>query len=152
VQVHALLADGEPLERISRLRAELDADRAARYPLHVTVAYQPARPLAALGAIRGAKLLLGSVRVWPAPEVGIYLDVEDPSGWLAAIRRAIEVPSARPYVPHVTLLHHERAAHITNLSEVCERFARAWEPTECLADSLVGYDDTGKQVERLELR
>jgi 2'-5' RNA ligase len=151
VQVHALFAESEALNGVAALRAELDPARAARFPLHVTVAYAPQRmPSGHRPALR-ATLDLGTVEAWPAPDVGIYLSVDDEQGWLRSLRTDLGEPDTLRYVPHVTLLHHRAHRAGQDLVAIRRRFQQLWAPETANVVSLVAVDDAGTIVERVSL-
>jgi hypothetical protein len=151
VQVHALLAESEALNRVAALRAELDPARAARFPLHVTVAYAPQRlPSEHRPTIR-ATLDLGTVEVWPSPDVGIYLSVDDKQGWLRALRIDLGEPDTVGYVPHVTLLHHRAHTDGQVTVAIQRRFQQVWAPETTSVTSLVAVDEAGTILDRVSL-
>ena len=89
---------------MARLRERLDPVLSGRYPLHVTVAYAPARRLADVTRPAGPlRVRLVAVRRWQAPERGIYLSVADTSGWIATLRDQLGEPvGAGPFTAQVT--------------------------------------------------
>jgi hypothetical protein len=151
VQVHALFAQSEALNGVAALRAELDPARAARFPLHVTVAYAPQRMPSGHRPTTRATLDLGTVEVWPAPDAGIYLSVDDGRDWLGSLRIYLGEPDTLGYVPHVTLLHHRAHKEGQDLVALQRRFQQVWTPETANVVSLVAVDDAGTVVERVSL-
>jgi 2'-5' RNA ligase len=151
VQVHALFAESEALTGVAALRAELDPVRAARFPLHVTVAYAPQRMPSAHRPALPATLDLGTVEVWPAPDVGIYLSVDDGRGWLRSLRTYLGEPDTVGYVPHVTLLHHRAHRAGQDVVAIQRRFQQLWTPQTATVVSLIAVDDAGTIIDRVWL-
>jgi 2'-5' RNA ligase len=151
VQVHALFAESEALNGVAALRAELDPARAARFPLHVTVAYAPQRMPSEHRPALLATLNLGGVEVWPAPDVGIYLSVENGRDWLRSLRIVLGEPDTSRYVPHVTLLHPQAHRVRQDLVALQRRFQQIWTPETASVVSLVAVDDVGTIVDRVSL-
>jgi 2'-5' RNA ligase superfamily protein len=151
VQVHALFAESEALNNVAALRAALDPVRAARFPLHVTVAYAPKTMPSSHQPVLHATLELGTVEVWPPPDVGIYLSVDDQRGWLRALRIDLGEPDTPGYVPHMTLLHHRARTEGQDLAAVRRRFEQLWTPQTANLVSLVTVDDAGTIVDRVWL-
>jgi hypothetical protein len=149
VQVHALFAESEALNGVAALRAELDPARAARFPLHVTVAYAPQRMPSRHRPALPATLDLGTVEVWPAPDVGIYLSVKDGQGWLRSLRIGLGEPDTCGWVPHVTLLHHRAHRAGQDLVAIRRRFQQLWTPGIASVASLVAVDDVGTIIDRV---
>ena len=151
VQIHALFAESKALNRVAALRAELDSARAARFPLHVSVAYAPRRMPSECRLPRGATLGLGTVSVWPAPDVGIYLSIDTGRDWLKSLRIELGEPEASGYVPHVTLLHHRAHRDGQKLADLRRRFEQLWTPQTAKVVALVAVDEAGTIVDRVQV-
>lgn len=151
MQVHALFAESEALNILAALRAQFDPARAARFPLHVTVAYTPQRMPSEHRPAPRATLDLGTVELWPAPDVGIYLPVDDSRGWLRSLRADLGEPDTAGYVPHVTLLHHRAHLEGQDLAAIRRRFQQVWTPQTANVVALVAVDEAGTIVDRLSL-
>jgi hypothetical protein len=151
VQVHALFAESEALNRVAALRAELDPARAARFPLHVTVAYAPRRMPSGHRPAMRATLDLGTVEMWPAPDVGIYVSVDDGEKWLRALRNDLDEPDTLGYVPHVSLLHHRAPRDGQDLVAIRRRFQQVWTPETANVVALVAVDEAGTIIDRVSL-
>jgi hypothetical protein len=151
VQIHALFDASVALNGVASLRAEMDPDRASRFPLHMTVAYEPQCKPSTRRIEHQLSLVLGGVEVWPEPDVGIYLPVYDTKGWLRPLREELGEPDTVRYVPHVTLLHHSACRDDRDLGAIRSRFQHIWIPETVRVVSLVAVDDAGVVVDRVSL-
>ena len=147
MQVHALFAASDALTGVASLRAELDRHRAARFALHVTVAYAPTSLPTILEP--RVSLDLGDVAVWPEPHAGIYLPVRDPQGWLSPLREQLGEPESTGSVPHVTLLHHRARRGGQDLDVLRRRFQQQWTPSTVEVVALVAVDEVGTVIGRV---
>ncbi len=113
---------------IDRLRLAWDPEHATDNPAHVTVAYQDEAPDPAVLAERVRlaaskvgrfRLMVGPAERFPAPALGAFLRVVDPTGGVAVIRDEVLAPPftrrAR-FGLHITLLHPDKG----------ERLVSAW--------------------------
>ena len=109
---------------IDSLRTKWNPERAAGNPAHITIAYHDEAPDPSLlmerlriAAARVAlfRLALGLAKPFPEPDRGVFLDVSDPTGGVAAIREILLGPPftrrAR-FGLHVTLLHPDQGGRL----------------------------------------
>lgn len=152
MQVHLLPAATPELRQIIALRSRLDPERSGRYPLHITIAYAPTQTLGRVEAPLAVPWAhLRGVCQWPAPDQGIYIDVEDRSGWIAKVRKDLGENTSCPYIPHVTLLHHSVADSVADLDALHQHFADSKTPTDVEIARLIRYDDRGNAIEERDL-
>ncbi len=153
VQIHGVFGDQPELAAVNALRSRYDPLRAARFPLHVSVSYAPQWSLSQLPRLDvPMELVLGEVRSWPAPEVGIYLSATAAGDWLADLRSRLADQGSPGYQPYVSLLHHRAVRAEQNVDELLAEFGRDWRPATVKLSSLVAVGQDGAVLERIRLR
>ena len=133
--------------RIDAMRLRWNPEEATGNPAHLTVVYHDevsdpellrARLEQACKQLSSFTVQLGKTARFEAPVCGAFLEVLDPSGGVALLRRAVLQPPSTPrqrFGLHVTLLHPRQG----------QRLAQAW-------PELSSFDaESSFRVERVEL-
>ncbi len=149
---------------VDEIRRRFDPVMAARIGAHITLVHEVVdRDRAAELVARAVQRAPFAVRLtraalWGPARFGVYLDVDDPDGGLAALHsalREVETPGwARvEYRPHVTLVHGRTVtADDAELAwSALDGFVAGWEVQVSSVDVIELVEPRWELVERVEM-